>query len=69
MADRVSIGSIDEGRAAVLFDAQTSGGLLIAVDPSKTDQLHAALAERGVNTAVTIGRVVEARGTITIAGG
>lgn len=69
MATRVSVGSIDEGRAAILFDAQTSGGLLMAVDPSKTERLHGALADRGVNTAVTIGRIVDARGTIRITGG
>jgi len=69
MADRVATGGIDEARAAVLFDAQTSGGLLIAVDPDKAERLHSALADRGVNAAVTIGRIVDARGAITITGG
>ena len=69
MAASVSTGNIDEAKAAVLFDAQTSGGLLIAVDPSKTVELHTALARNGVSAAVTIGRIVDAPGRITVVGG
>jgi selenide,water dikinase len=39
-------------------DAQTSGGLLIAVPPENEAALHAALVEGGVAGAVTIGRLV-----------
>ncbi|MBE0536073.1 MAG: selenide, water dikinase SelD [Phycisphaerae bacterium] len=43
------------------FDAQTSGGLLIAIEPGKADTLLKALHEAGVLAAVVIGRVL-ARG-------
>ena len=43
MGDRVDTKGLDDARRAVLFDAQTSGGLLIAVDPARTDALHEAL--------------------------
>lgn len=42
---------------AIFYDAQTSGGLLIAVAPEKLDRLISALIERGVETAVCIGKV------------
>jgi selenide,water dikinase len=50
-----------------LADAQTSGGLLIAVDPSRTDDLVAALQERRTPAAAVIGEVVEGQpGTIHV---
>ena len=42
----------------VLCDAQTSGGLLIAVAPEKEEDLLAAMADEGV-TAAVIGRIIE----------
>jgi selenide,water dikinase len=69
MGGRVSTGDLDDARRSLLFDAQTSGGLLIAVDPSKTDALHAAFAVHGVNAAQTIGRILEGTGTIAVSGG
>jgi len=45
----VDMGPADEPAQLVLCDAQTSGGLLIAVDPAHADRLIAALAERGVS--------------------
>jgi selenide,water dikinase len=44
----------------LLADAQTSGGLLIAVDPSRLDALIAGLAARGVAQRAVIGTVTEA---------
>jgi len=41
----------------MLYDAQTSGGLLIAVGPDKADALLAALHEAGIACAAGIGRV------------
>jgi selenide,water dikinase len=38
---------IEEAIVNLLFDAETSGGLLIAVDPARAAQLEDALAERG----------------------
>ncbi len=42
----------------LLADAQTSGGLLIAVAPDKKDALLSALAECGVQTRAIIGELV-----------
>jgi len=40
----------------LLADAQTSGGLLIAVEPHRVEKLLAALVERGVSEARVVGR-------------
>lgn len=42
----------------ILCDAQTSGGLLIAVAPDRLQQLLDELASRGVKTASVIGEIV-----------
>lgn len=46
-------------RKMVSLDAQTSGGLFMAVDSDKVDALVAELHQRGVNHARIIGEVVE----------
>jgi selenide,water dikinase len=43
---------------ALLFDPQTSGGLLIAVPDSQADDLIAQLKKEGVETAARVGEVV-----------
>ncbi len=48
------------------FDAQTSGGLLISVDPANADTLLAELERRGSMAAAAVGRVVERRGEIAV---
>ena len=58
---------LDEAVRAVLFDAQTSGGLLIAVADERVASLLEALSDRGVPDAAAIGRVVEGEGTIRVA--
>ena len=50
----------------VMFDPQTSGGLLIALPASQASTLVDALHARGVGSAVIIGEVVSGDGTITI---
>jgi selenide, water dikinase len=57
----VDNGGLGGGLRDVLFDAQTSGGLLIATDSSKTRLLMDRLTERGVSDAAVVGRLVEAR--------
>jgi selenide, water dikinase len=47
----------------VLFDPQTSGGLLIAVEDGKKDVLLKTLHQKGVRSARLIGRVVEDPGS------
>ncbi len=51
---------LDEVWTVLLCDAQTSGGLLISVDPERSGELAARLAEAGVETAADIGEVVPA---------
>jgi selenide,water dikinase len=49
---------ITEDEKLMLADAQTSGGLLIAVAPEKLDALLVGLAARGVETRAVIGEIV-----------
>ena len=49
----------------VLFDAQTSGGLLISVPKGKAEMLCTKLKERGALTFDVIGEVCE-RGDVSI---
>jgi len=41
----------------ICFDAQTSGGLLIAIEPGRAADLLQALHDRGLSAATTIGKV------------
>lgn len=53
----------------ILCDAQTSGGLLIAVSPNKADRLHELLAKEGCLANNAIGKVVAGTvGTIAVTG-
>jgi len=52
--------TVQEDHRALLFDPQTSGGLLAAIAPDSTDAAVAALRTRGVPARV-IGRAVEKR--------
>ena len=62
--------SVDAGVSSallqVMFDPQTSGGLLIALPPSQASALVQILHTRGVGHAVIIGEVEAGGGTITI---
>jgi selenide,water dikinase len=58
--DMIQSESIDEDTIAVLYDPQTSGGLLICVAEDKAGAMLERLRELGVNDAAEIGRVVEA---------
>jgi selenide,water dikinase len=62
----VDPGALDEASLAVLFDAQTSGGLLIAVAAAKTGELIDALTGRGIATARRIGTLREGSGRIKV---
>lgn len=57
--------SVDTATRGLLFDPQTSGGLLIAVSADKADDLLSNLSGRGVH-ASRIGSVVEGNGTIVV---
>lgn len=51
--------SVPDDLETVLYDPQTSGGLLMCVESSRADSVLARLRERGVTSAAVIGRVVE----------
>jgi selenide,water dikinase len=56
---------IDPESQMLLFDPETSGGLLIAVPPERLEMLHAALAEHGTRGWV-IGRVAPGSGHLRV---
>jgi len=56
-AGQVEVGTdVDDAMAAILFDAETSGGLLVAVPPGEGARALEALRSGGVEAAVQIGR-------------
>ena len=57
--DRLSLDDEGHARTAFLFDPQTSGGLLIAVDADRADDLIARCRESGLHHAARVGEVVE----------
>lgn len=58
---------ISDERLLILFDAQTSGGLLISVPASEARPLLERMREHGIQDAVVIGEVVaEPKGKIII---
>ena len=56
----IQASSIDEDTMSVLYDPQTSGGLLICVPEEKVGPMLARLHELGVTDSAVMGRVVEA---------
>jgi selenide,water dikinase len=60
-------GGLDADRQLLLADAQTSGGLLLAVPADDADDLVAQLHERGDEAADVVGRLVDGEpGTVTV---
>ncbi len=57
---------LDEATALLLADAQTSGGLLVAVAPEAADALVSALRRHGTPAAARIGEIVATAGTIEV---
>ena len=58
---------ISDERLLILFDAQTSGGLLISVSSPQAGELLKKLHEAGIDEAAIIGEVVaEPKGKIII---
>jgi len=57
-----SFGSLPQPLQLVLCDAQTSGGLLIAVPEERVAALLDALVRNGVNQATVVGRITGERG-------
>ncbi len=50
---------IAESRVNLLFDAQTSGGLLLSVRPDRLEELVAGMQERGIEDAAIVGQVTD----------
>jgi selenide,water dikinase len=63
---RVDTGPLGDHERALVFDAQTSGGLLLAVRPERTSDLMAELSDRGVRAAAPIGRIEAGSGRVRI---
>ena len=67
VSERVDWGDLPLDEQLLLADAQTSGGLLLAVAADHADDLVAALRAHGTLAAATIGRVIEGEaGTIRV---
>ena len=64
-------GEVDDAREQILFDPQTSGGLLIGIAADRAAPLRDALRQGGYAGAVIIGEVVqrEPEGPVTVAAG
>ena len=58
--------SLTEPERILCVDAQTSGGLLLAVAPDCHESLVSSLAAEGTLAAATIGRLDEATGNIRV---
>lgn len=67
LGDRFTSKGVDETLVKILADAQTSGGLLLAVARDRADALVAALKKRHTRAAAVIARVVpKSRNTIVL---
>jgi selenide,water dikinase len=65
VSPQVDFGDLDPAERLLLADAQTSGGLLIAVPAEQASRLAAELAARGV-PAAAIGRVTDEPGRVRV---
>ena len=61
-------GNVPEPLQAVLYDPQTSGGLLIAIAPDRTRDLLERLAAEGVETRAVIGKVTAEHPCVAVLG-
>jgi selenide, water dikinase len=67
LSDAVVWDDVPEDAQLILCDAQTSGGLLIAVPEARVDALVDALRRRGTPAAANIGEIIDAGfGAITV---
>ena len=58
--------SLDKHEEELLYDPQTSGGLLLSVPESQVDELLAALNDDGIRTAVKIGAIADGAAGIAV---
>ena len=65
--DRVKLGaSLGEAEKAVLTDPQTSGGLLVACDPSASDEVLRIFRAEGFEHAAVIGEMAEGAAEVAV---
>ncbi len=57
---------VPDALAALAFDAETSGGMLIAIAPERLDRLIALLRREATPCAAVIGRVLDRQGEIRV---
>jgi selenide,water dikinase len=67
-AATTDFGTASEIRRTLLADAQTSGGLLIAVPAGRVGTLLSELEVRGVASPAVVGRITEGTGRIRLIG-
>jgi selenide,water dikinase len=60
---QVSLSSIEE---EVLYDPQTSGGLLFSVPDAQAEALLKALHAAGIQSAVRVGEIIDGPAGITV---
>ncbi|NNF11040.1 MAG: selenide, water dikinase SelD [Acidimicrobiia bacterium] len=65
-ADFTTFGDVPDAYRTLLSDAQTSGGLLLAVSPERCDEVVAALGEAGSAAGEVIGEIVGGSGVTVI---
>ncbi len=51
--------TLDASEEELLYDPQTSGGLILAVPKSEADELVTMLQNKGVSTAIKIGEIID----------
>lgn len=66
---RLDAGSLADAEVAVICDAQTSGGLLVAVPEAKADELLQRSKDARVDDAVMIGVLTEGSGRVEVTRG
>jgi selenide,water dikinase len=67
VADKMTIkNSLTSYAEELLYDPQTSGGLLLAVPEIQAEKLIAALKAAGVDTAIQVGHIEEGPTGITV---
>lgn len=64
LGSQLKVDGVDEITVNVLGDAQTSGGLLIAVSADRVDELVTGLQQRGTKAAAVVGRVLPPGGPL-----
>jgi len=57
---------LDKHEEELLYDPQTSGGLLLSVPDSQVDELLTALNDDGIHTAVKIGAIIDGAAGIAV---